>query len=59
MEYYILTRLELLDSKLSFPTISANCFVDTSISTTTDETNDFVLVNDADFALIAYVCDRT
>lgn len=50
-----LTRLELLDSKLSGLAMTTDSFVDSAVSSTADESNDLVAVNDPDLALISHI----
>jgi len=50
-----LTRLEFFDGKFARLTVTAHCFVDASICSTTDETDHFITVNDPDFTLISHV----
>lgn len=52
----LLVWLELLDRELSNLTMAADGFVDTSISSTTDEADDLVLVYHTNFTL---VCDMS
>ena len=49
----LLTGFELLDGKLSCLTAAANGLVHSSIGSATNETNDFVPVDDTHFALVA------
>jgi hypothetical protein len=51
----VLTRLEFLDGKFSCLAVTADCFVDTAIRSTTNETDDFVAIDDPDLALISHV----
>jgi hypothetical protein len=51
----VLTRLEFLDGKLATLATSADGFVNASISATTDETNNLIPINHANFALITNI----
>lgn len=50
-----LTWLEFLDCEFAGLAMSADCFVDSSIGSTTDETNYFVSIYNPNFTLISHV----
>jgi len=54
-----ITRLEFLDSKFPRLAMAADSLVDSSIRSTADETDDFIAVYHANFALIPNIWTNT
>lgn len=51
----IVTWFEFLDGEFACLTVAADGFVDSAICSTANETDDFVAVDDSDFALISNI----